>query len=279
MLTSARSFGHNHHVSKLLRLATFLAPNMLPVYAFIAGHIGRRLGLRTELAVGTSFDQFAAGEVDVGFICGLPYVQLARLNPPPVALLAAPVLTGERYAGRPVYFSDVVVRRGDAARGFGDLRGRSWAYNDLDSHSGYNLTRYELVRRGEIGGFFRRVVAAGSHQQALRMVARGVVDASAIDSQVLSVELRDHPGLADDIEIVDTFGPSTIQPLVAAAHLPEALITDVRAVVLSMHEDERARDALMGGFIDRYVPVDDEQYDDIRRMLGAAEAREFFTLA
>jgi phosphonate transport system substrate-binding protein len=266
-------------VSKLLRLATFLAPNILPVYAFIAGHIGRRLGLQTELVVGTSFDQFAAGDIDAGFICGLPYVQLARVTPPPVTLLAAPVLTGERYAGRPIYFSDVVVRRGDAARGFGDLRGRSWAYNDLDSHSGYTLTRYELVRRGETGGFFRRVVAAGSHQRALRLVARGEVDGSAIDSQVLAVELRDHPELADDLKVIETFGPSTIQPLVAAAHLPEALKSDVRDVVLSMHEDERARDALMGGFIDRFMPVDDEQYDDIRRMLGAAEARGFLTIA
>jgi ABC-type phosphate/phosphonate transport system substrate-binding protein len=67
--------------------------------------------------------------------------------------------------------------------------------------------------------------------------------------------------------------------LVASAHLPEALKSDVRDVVLSMHEDDVARDALMTGFIDRFVPVDDEQYDDIRRMLDLAEARGFHTIA
>ena len=35
-----------------LRFATFLAPNMLPVYRFLADRIGHRLGRRVELVVG-----------------------------------------------------------------------------------------------------------------------------------------------------------------------------------------------------------------------------------
>jgi len=259
-------------------VATFLAPNMFPVYEFIVEHIGLTLGLSADLTVGTSFDQFASGELDAGFICGLPYVQLARLNPPPVELLAAPVLTGERYAGRPVYFSDVIVRRGDAARRFHDLRGRSWAYNDPDSHSGYNLTRHTLVQMGETREFFGRVVAAGSHQRALRMVATGEVDASAIDSQVLAVELRDHPELADAVQVIETLGPSTIQPLVAAKRLPAALKSELREVVTAMHRDGLAREMLANGFVERFVPVADADYDDIRRMLAACEDRGFLSL-
>ena len=90
-------------------------------------------------------------------------------------LLAAPVLEGERYQNRPIYFSDVIVRRDSDIEGFEALRGRSWAYNDPLSHSGYNLTRYELIRRGETGGFFGRVVEAGSHANSLRLVAAGKV--------------------------------------------------------------------------------------------------------
>lgn len=51
-----------------LVIATFLAPNMEPVYRFIAAAVGERLGLTTDLQVGRSFDQFAVGEVDVGFV-------------------------------------------------------------------------------------------------------------------------------------------------------------------------------------------------------------------
>jgi ABC transporter, phosphonate, periplasmic substrate-binding protein len=80
-----------------LRFATFLAPNLLPVYRFLAEQVSHRLGRPVELVVGTSFDQFERGQADLGVICGLPYVWLADRRPPPVEPLAAPVLTGERY--------------------------------------------------------------------------------------------------------------------------------------------------------------------------------------
>src|SRR5215207_2550055 len=160
-----------HPMSAKLRIATFLAPNMLPVYEFVVDAIGRELGSGAELVAGVSFDQFGNGEIDAGFICGLTYILLARQTPAQVELLAAPVIRGDRYAGRPIYFSDVIVHRDSPARTFADQRGRSWAYNDLDSHSGYNLTRHHLVQLGETRGFFSRVVEAGFHQQAIRMVA------------------------------------------------------------------------------------------------------------
>src|SRR5829696_8428010 len=93
-----------------LRFVTFLAPNMAPVYRFLADRIGQRLGRRVELVVGRSFDQFQAGEVDLGVICRLPYVWLAARCPSPVEPMTAPILSGARYGGRPVYYSDVIVR-------------------------------------------------------------------------------------------------------------------------------------------------------------------------
>ena len=102
-MTSARD-------NSTLRFATFLAPNMLPVYRFLAERISDRLGRPVELVVGTSFEQFERGEADLGVICGLPYVWLAERHPAPVEPLAAPVLVGARYRGRPIYYSDVIVR-------------------------------------------------------------------------------------------------------------------------------------------------------------------------
>ncbi|HEX3202938.1 MAG TPA: hypothetical protein VHW42_13520 [Actinomycetes bacterium] len=49
-------------------------------------------------------------------ICGLPYVWLADRHPPPVEPLAAPVLAGERYGGRPVSYSDVIVHHDSRIR-------------------------------------------------------------------------------------------------------------------------------------------------------------------
>jgi phosphate/phosphite/phosphonate ABC transporter binding protein len=261
-----------------LRVATFLAPNMLPFYRAIAEYLGQRLGVLVELREGRSFDEFAQGELDAGFICGLPYVVLRRKPEPPVEPLAAPVLRGSRYGSRPIYFSDVIVRRDAPWHSFAELRGRSWAYNDRDSHSGYNITRYTLLRMGETRGFFGRVVAAGFHQTAIRLVADGEVDASAIDSQVLAVELREHPRLAEQVRVVDTLGPATIQPVVAASGLPAALKDDLRAALVALDSEPEPRAALEYGLVERFVPIADADYDDIRAMLAVAEATGFLTL-
>jgi len=261
-----------------LRFATFLAPNMLPVYRCLADRVGQRLGCRVELVVGRSFDQFERGEADLGVLCGLPYVRLADRRPPVVEPLAAPVLHGGRYAGRPVYYSDVIVLRDSPIGSLKKLRGCSWAYNEPASHSGHTVTLYSLVRMGGRPGFFARVVEAGFHQRAIRLVASGAVDAAAIDSQVLAIELRDHPELGAGLRIIGSFGPSTIQPVVAASRLPEALKHEVRELLVTLADDPAARPVLDYGLIDRFAPIGDAAYDDIRAILATIEAAGWTSL-
>jgi phosphonate transport system substrate-binding protein len=263
-------------ICRPLRCATFLAPNMLPVYEFIVRHLGRALGLLTELTVGIRYAELA--EADLSFVCGLAYVELAGPGRLPLLPLAAPVLRGQRYAGRPIYFSDVIVRRDSPFRCFTDLRGRSWAYNEPLSHSGYGVTRYHLVRLGETAGFFGRVVEAGFHERSLRLVHAGAVDASAIDSHVLALLLRDQPALAEGLRVLDSLGPSTIQPVVAGGWLPEALRQDIRAVLLALADDPAVRACLERGLIERFVAVDECSYDDLRQMRAACAAAGFLTL-
>ncbi len=278
ILKSDKDYINSLNIMQTLRFATFLAPNMFPVYRYIAEYVGKALNLPTQLVTGSSFDQFRSGEVDAGFLCGLPYVHLTRRSPPPVELLAAPVLQGTRYHGKPVYFSDVIVRSESLFRSFMDLRGCSWAYNDPDSQSGYGITCYWLAQLGERPGFFGRVIQAGFHQKSIQMVAAGQVDASAIDSQVLAIELRDRPELSGRIRVIDSLGPSSIQPIVAAARLPESLKADLRSVLLSLGDDPQSRKPLALGFVERLAPVHDSTYDDIRMMLETAQAAGFTTL-
>jgi phosphonate transport system substrate-binding protein len=260
-----------------IRFATFLAPNMFPVYGFITRYIGDKLGCLTELVVGSCYDRLPE-EAEVAFVCGLPYVELVRRKGPCVEPLAAPLLQGQRYGGKPVYYSDVIVHRDSPFQSFADLRGRSWAYNEPQSHSGYGVTRYRLVKMGETNGYFSKVIEAGWHERALRLVAGGEVDASAIDSHVLAIAFRDHPDLAARVRVIDTFGPSTIQPVVAVRRLPETLRADMRAVLLEMADDPAARANLARGLVERFVAVTDASYDDIRAMRAAAEAAAFLTL-
>jgi phosphonate transport system substrate-binding protein len=250
-----------------LRFATFLAPNMRPFYQFIADYVGRQLGLPSRLFTGHSFTQFAQGEADVGFICGLPYVRLVEERPLSVTLLAAPVLQGERFQNKPIYYSDVIVRRDSPYQSFADLRGCIWAYNEPDSQSGYNITLHHLANINETTAYFGEFVQAGAHQQAIRLICEGQVEAAAIDCQVLAVEMRQRPELAPQIKVIDALGPSPIQPVVAATHLPTSLQTEIQTVLLALADDPAAADALAYGFVQRFTAVADADYDDIRRMV------------
>ncbi|HYU56997.1 MAG TPA: PhnD/SsuA/transferrin family substrate-binding protein [Actinomycetota bacterium] len=261
-----------------LRFGTYLAPSVLPVYALVTEEVGHRLGIETELVVETTYDSCERDENEVCFVCSLPYVIFERRGLDLAVPVAAPVLLGARYGGRPIYFSDVIVHRDSPFRSFLDLRGRSWAYNEPLSHSGYGITRYRLVTLGETDGFFGDVIEAGFHQEAVRMVARGEVDGSAIDSQVLAIEVRDHPDLAERVRVVEALGPSTIQPVAVSRRVPEDLREAIRDVLVTMAEDPALRARLADGLVERFVPVDARAYDDIRAMVDACEAARFIEL-
>jgi phosphonate transport system substrate-binding protein len=258
-----------------LRVGTYLAPNILPVYEVVTEEIGRRLGVPTELIVETDYESCKRDENDVCFVCSLPYVMFEREGISPAEPVAASVLQGERYAHRPIYFSDVIAHRGSPFRSFEELRGRSWAYNEPLSHSGYGITRYHLLRMGATNGFFGKVIEAGFHEESIRLVANAEIDASAIDSQVLTVALRDDPALRRSLRVIDVLGPSTIQPVAVSKRLPRDLREDIRGVLLQLGDDPSCRERLDAGLVDRFVAVDSSSYDDIRMMVDACEAAGF----
>jgi phosphonate transport system substrate-binding protein len=263
-----------------LRFGTYLVSNTttLALYELVTEEVGRRLGLPTELVVETSYESCERDQNEVCFVCSLPYVTFERRGLDLAVPVAAPVLQGERYGGRPIYFSDVIVHRDSPFLTFLDLRGRSWAYNEPLSWSGYGITRYHMTTLGETDGFFRQVVEAGFHREAIQMVARGQVDGSAIDSQVLSIELRDHPDLGEQVRVVEALGPSTIQPVAVSRRVPKDVREAIRDALVTMAEDPEVRERLSVALVERFVPVDAGSYDDIRMMVDACEAAGFLEL-
>lgn len=261
-----------------LRFGTYLAPNVLPVYEVVTEEVGRRLGIPTELVVETSYQSCVEDRNEVCFVCSLPYVTFERQGLSPAEPVAAPVLRGDRYGGRPIYFSDVIVRAEAPFRSFLDLRGASWAYNEPLSHSGYGITRYHLLQLAETDGFFGEVIESGFHEESIRLVASGEVDASAIDSQVLGVAMLLDPSLAEKLRVIESLGPSTIQPVAVSKRVPLDLRRETQRALVTLAEDPAIRDRLAVGLVERFVPVDPTDYDDIRMMVDACEAAGFLEL-
>ena len=266
-------------MSAALTLATCQADNTVPISRALAAYLSQRLGQPVRFLEGAdwreSYAAIAAGEIDIGWICGRPYVDLLAAGAP-LALLAAPLMAGARYGGRPIYFSDVVVRRDSRFRSFADLRGASWAANEPGSQSGYHVTRYHLARLGETWRYFERVIVSGSHARSLQMVVAREVDASAIDSTVLEWELARAPGLGERIRVIETLGPSPIPPLVVVGERGLAMREVARAALLALPETAEGRAILALGGLERFAAVTDGDYNPIREMAEVVERAKYF---
>lgn len=260
-------------VTSTIRFATFLSPIMYATYEHIARYVGERMGCPTSFSVGQAFEEFTEGQIDVAFICGLPYVRMTRWPSCPVELLAAPVLQGERYWHKPVYYSDVIVGSDSPYICFDDLGGCVWAYNERTSHSGCNVVCYSLLERGKAPDYFGKTIKSGAHLRSLEMVLVGQADATAIDSHVLDVLHARDEHIAARLRAIDMLGPSSIPPIVVSKRVDQQLKREIQEALVTMHLD--AASALHEGLIERFVIVADEDYDDLRGMLDRVEGVEF----
>ena len=217
-----------------LLAATYLAPCNRPLYEFVAKACG--VG---EMVDGGNWRELEGGGIDIAFVCSPPAIWLGDA----VEAVAAPVLTDQRFGGKPLYSSEVIVNRGSDFKSLADLRGARWAINEPSSWSGYWVT---LKRIGS-WDFFSEVVQAGFHEKALHMVANGEIDGAAIDCHVLGVVLRNDPSLGEKLKVVETLGPAPSQPVVVRAGLDAGIKARIRERLLELH-DPLMRDFGVEGF-------------------------------
>ncbi|MBI4983786.1 MAG: PhnD/SsuA/transferrin family substrate-binding protein [Rhodocyclales bacterium] len=276
---------------KMFVTAAFVSESGLPVYREIADYIAAKIGRKTAIVAGASYAEadmmVERGIVHVGFVCGLPYVHSFLQGK--YSLLAIPVSatrTGqlpdasagyEKTPGK--YYSYTIVHKDSKVRSWADLKGKRYAFNDVNSNSGYNMPRYKLVQLGakSWNDWFSKVIVSGSHEESIRMVARGVVDASSVDSLVLDYDRINGNPDAGNVRIIEQLFPggAGAPPVVVGNRIDPALRQAVQAALLNMHKDEAGRQILAKALLLRFDPPDDRNYDDIRRMDNAARSAGF----
>jgi phosphonate transport system substrate-binding protein len=254
-----------------IRLLTYLAPSLPSgLFELVGREIEDRVGVQVAVDFETSVsgptpesDPFEAGRADVAFVCGPSYPLLRAAGRPVEIIAAAPVFDDARNGGRPVYFSDVIVRPDLPVRAFPDLRGATWTYNDRQSLSGWfrMLERLEALGAGrEPEAFFSRVFSSGSHVASIDLVARGEADLSAVDSNTLLLARRRDPSLDRRIRTLESWGPSPVQPLIARSGLPAELRARIAEALLEIGESPASAARLREFGVLRFAPVVEGSY-------------------
>ena len=92
-----------------------------------------------------------------------------------------------------LYRSFIVVQANSSYSTIADLKGATFAVNEVRSNSGYNFPRYLFKDHAHKGSFFANVTVTGSHSTSLKDVQQGLVDAAAIDCVTFSLFAKHDP--------------------------------------------------------------------------------------
>lgn len=253
-----------------MRITTCQARNTFQLTAEIAAYLQQKLNLPFEyiddIGWPERYQQIDNGRMQIGWICGWPYVVRADQPDNRIELLVAPVMAAARYQQRPIYYSDVIVRRDSPYAQFTDLRHGRWAFNEPGSQSGCHIVRYHLAQLGEMDGFFNTVVASGGHVNSIEMVLSGVVDGAAIDSTVWEWEVAQRPALTEQLRVIAQLGPSGMPPWVIQKTVTPEVRSAVREALLTMHKDSHGQAILTAAQVSHFAAVTDENYNDVREM-------------
>lgn len=171
--------------------------------------------------------------------------------------------------GETGYYSVVFVRADSPFQRVADLRGRSLAFADPNSTSGFAFPSYYLRRAGfPPDQFFGRTGFSGSHEQSVIAVLNGTYDAGATfwsNPRRGNIQRMEEKGMipAGSMRIIWTSPMIPNSPWVMRADLPEDLRRDWAEAVFAMPERDPDAFRIASSGAAGVVPSTHEDYLDV----------------
>ena len=143
-----------------------------PLAAYLSKKLGREIKLRTVDTWEGLAKSLAASETDMALMGPWGYV---LANHQAGAEAVATIL----YQGKPEYFAIMVTSPKSGINSIEDLKGKTFAFGDKGSTSGYLIPFHEFYKRGlDVDKYFSKVIYT-KHQAIETLVTRGELDAGA----------------------------------------------------------------------------------------------------
>jgi len=232
-------------------------------------YLGIEVDMLPDAVFNISLEALRAGHLDVMLVSPMSFIlaqQLADVEP-----LVAGSVDGT------LPYKTVFITRADRddINNIEDLRGRSFAFVDPASSSGYMYPKAHLVTRYGLdadrilnsGYFFEYVTFSGRHDASVLGVAMGDFDAASVAYAILHM----FPDLfnADDIKII---GETDIIPpplTIARAALPQSLRDAILSFYLQFDDEFYFENSRHGNPSARYRRAYASEYDVIAETIDA----------
>lgn len=244
----------------------------------LARYMQSKLGVPVRVFRSTDY----AGTVEA---LNANHLEFATMGPASYAL--ARKVMGERVVpiariveadGQDGYYSVAFVPANSPYQKVEELRGKSFAFADPNSTSGYAFPSYFLKKQGyDPATFFSRTGFSGSHELSVVAVLNGTYDAGATfwsNERRGNIQRMEEKGMIPKgaARIIWTSPLIPNSPWVMRAELPEALKTEFTAALMAMpKEDPEAFKTVSSGG-SGLNPAKHEDYLDVIAVVEANEA-------
>jgi phosphonate transport system substrate-binding protein len=227
--------------------------------------VAKQTGMKVDTFVGSDYngtiEALRNGHVDIALLGPFSYV-LATTQAP-VEAFAVTVIAKTM---QPSYKSIIIAKNESPITSLATLKGRTFAFVDPGSTSGYMVPAAAFVLAGmtpekDLG----KVVYSGGHDATIVAVAEGKVEAGAVADRIY--ERGCAKGLADcaKLKVVWQSDPIPNDPMLYRKNLPEDLKKKIREAFYSV------KNLPFGemGTVARFDPATDKDYDSVRNVAKA----------
>nr|WP_252737229.1 phosphate/phosphite/phosphonate ABC transporter substrate-binding protein [Reichenbachiella agariperforans] len=241
--------------------------------ATLVSFLEKETGLNFALHVPESYeemiDAFASQYGDIAMMNSASYIKANQLYGATAKLRAV------RY-GKSNYFGQIVANTNSGVLSLSDLNGKSIAYTDSLSASGYLFPKHILEQQGILPG---HMAFAGTHDRVIKMVYKGIADAGATfysepssDGEIRDARSRlvkEYPDVADKVKIIEVTEPIPNDPVVFGQHISKDIYYPVSLGIIKFLETEEGKAAMSDLYsIEGYVRCKDSDYDGLRAVLN-----------
>ena len=247
-----------------------LTPSQKPTDLLVAGEafgaaLGKLIGVPVRVTVASDYaavvEALRNRTADLAFVHPAGYVLANREA-------KAMIVAKDQWHGNTSYTSRIYVRKESGLKTLEELRGKTIAFVDPSSTSGYVYPMVMLIEKGLVRNkdpktFFKEFVFSGSHDAGLQALLNGHVDAFASFDQAREQYLKD-PAQREKLIWVAESAPIPEGGICARDGLDPELVAKVRTALLSMKGPAYAPILKALYDIDGFEPAEDREYEPVR---------------
>jgi phosphonate transport system substrate-binding protein len=224
-------------------------------------YLERETGKKVELTVPTNYaavvEAVANDRVDIAYFGGFTFVQASARSG------ATPLVQRQRDQA---FHSLFITQPESVIHSIMDLKGRSFAFGDVNSTSGHLMPAYYMREQGVDQMVIDKAIYTGGHDATALAVANKKVDAGALDELVLARMIKEGKLSESQVRIFYTTPPFFDYVWAARKGLePTKAETFARAMLKLDAGNPEQKSILQLLNATKYVRAEDASYDILRQ--------------